>query len=114
MKQTEHVMDIRLSKNISAEDHPSAKAMDELMSVMMDCLTKHFKNPTTKFLEIPHEVLIVMITNNILMNLFLRFYSGGMGTLLGDAGVIADDLKTVFLDCIQKVFLDTADKSRPN
>lgn len=110
----EHTMEIKLSQNIKDEDHPSAKAMDELMTVMMDVLIKNLANEKTRFLEIPPQALIVMITNNILMNLFLRFYSGPYSTLIEDAGTIADDVKKVFLDCLQKVLTSTADKSKVN
>lgn len=105
---------MRLTQNVGAEDHPSAKAMDELMTVMMESLLKSLANEKTRFMDIPPPALIIMITNNILMNLFLRFYSGSMSTLIEDAGMIADDLKKIFIDCVQKVFVSTADKSQPN
>lgn len=107
-------IEIRLTQNVGAEDHPSAKAMDELMTVMMASLMKSLANEETRFLEIPPPALIIMITNNILMNLFLRFYSGQMGTLIEDAETIADDLKKIFIDCVQKVFLSKADETKPN
>lgn len=103
------VLEMKLTNDIGSINCLSAKAMDEIMTVMMDIVVKNLEDESTGLLNIPPQALIVMMTNNIFMNLFLRFYSGDMATLIEDAGGLCDDLKKILIDCLQKVFVYKAE-----
>lgn len=101
--------EIRLSTNVGQETHPSAKAMNDILTIMMKELGKHLGNEKTRLQELPPQGLIIMITNNVLMNMFLQCYNGSNETILEDARSIVENVKKTFLDCIEKVVLSTSE-----
>lgn len=106
----ERDFEVRLSTNVGEETHPSAKAMNDILKLMMGELEKHLTNRKTRLSELPPQALIVMITNNVLMNMFLQCYTGSKETMIEDARTVADHVKKTFLDCIEKVVLSNANK----
>jgi len=107
-----NVIEMKLTNDIGSIDNPCAKALDEIMTTMMDVLVKNLADEETGLTKIPPQALIVMMTNNIFMNLFLRFYSGSMTTMRQDAEELCDHLKEIMLDCLEKVFTATANEKK--
>lgn len=103
-------LEIRLSTNTGEESHPCAKAMDSILRLFMEEVGKHYRDPKTRLSEMPPQAFIVMMINNIFMNMFLQCYEGDNDTILDAATKISNSVKDVFMDCVQKVLLTTADE----
>jgi hypothetical protein len=107
-------LEVRMSTDVTKENHPCAKAMGDILENFMERVGKHIQNDATRLSDIPPQALIVMMVNNIFLNMFLKCYDGDDATLLNAADEISDKVKAIFMDCIQKVVAAQADENIKN
>ncbi len=112
-EQTEYYK--KFSPGVTLESEGSCKAMAEIIHINELILHKHLHNPDSNFDKVPAPTLIVMITTNILMNMFLKtFGSKDLRMRLSAAEELINEIGDSFLDCLQKIEIAKADMGSKN
>ncbi len=105
----------KFSTSVTLESEGSCKAMAEIIHINELMLMKHLHNPSTNFDKVPASTLIVMITTNIMMNMFLKVInSKDLKIRLSAAEELVNEIGDRFLDCLQKIEISKADMESKN
>jgi len=105
----------KFSTAVTLDSEGSCKAMAEIIHINELILQKHLHNPASNFDKVPAPTLIVMITTNILMNMFLKSIgTKDLQIRLSAAEDLINEIGDSFLDCLQKIEVSNADMGSKN
>ena len=105
----------KFSPGVTLDSEGSCKAMAEIIHINELILHKHLHNPASNFDKVPAATLIVMITTNILMNMFLKtITTQDLKLRLSAAEDLINEIGDSFLDCLQKIEISKANMEVKN